>query len=784
MAVRISVLIFMVGFAASIGQILVIRELLVIFYGNELSTGLILACWLLCTAAGSGLTGRIYSKRPPGFNGLLTGFAVFCAALPATIVWIRASRALWSIPSGELLSPGMMLVVAFCATAPICFLSGGLFALAWELSRLGGVSIVERRDHPGATHKSPPAKPEAIPVAAQPPVYLAESLGGGVGGLIFYFILLPLYPSFAGSLVLVFFLLAFAFAVGAGLKYPGKVFSSFVLALFITASCVFFGYSDRVDLLTRHLQWGKNFFQSRDTSYHNLVFLSDLGQFSLFSNGLWLFSSPDPQSAEPAAHVPLLEHVRPGKVLVLGDYSPELVGEILKHPDVTKVDCVQPDAEAAAFTEAVLSPFSEKILKDSRVRILHMDPRRFMGIAGSGYDVILLSAGEPVNAEMNRFYTVEFFSRVKSMMNPGGQFSFGLPSAPDIVGPREAALLKSLHSTLKEVFGYVLILPGENARFIASRDGTGLTRDPKELIERMRARRLDLRYVRDFYFLDLFNPLRLAYIESIIREGPPAKINRDYEPVCYLYGLGLWGAQLHPAFDRLLGFVSRGPVFPALAGLGGAFLVFVLVLRQRCSLSSAIFLNAGVSGAVLIIVEVTLLLVYQILEGAVYRQMALIISLFMVGLAAGSALCQARIERGPPVHSCFMPSHHTFPKGVRRLFIVQVGLAAYLGALYLLFSVFRGALLDNLGHGSLLFLFSALAFAAGMFGGAQFCAAVTAGEKTRGAGLYAADLIGASAGAVAGSLFLLPALGIPKTLLILGVGCLTASISLMKNRTG
>jgi spermidine synthase len=756
----------MVGFAASIGQILVIRELLVIFYGNELSTGLILACWLLCTAAGSGITGRIYKTRPPGFAGLLTGFAVFCAALPATIVWVRAARALWSIPAGELLSPGMMLVVAFCSAAPICFLSGAQFALAWELYRLAA-----RGDRPRAAS------------TAQPPVYLAESLGSGAGGLIFYFVLLPLYPSLAGSLVLVLLLLASALAAGAWFKYPGKTFCSFVLTVFFAASCILLGYSDRVDLWTRHLQWGRNFFQSKDTTYHNLAFLSDSGQTSLFANGLWLFSSPDPQSAEPAAHLPLLEHARPARVLVLGDYAPELVIEILKHPEITGVDCVQPDAEAEAFTKAVLP--SERIPEDPRIRVLHVDPKRFLDTAQSGYDVILLGAGEPVNAEMNRFYTVEFFSGVKSILNPGGLFSFGLPSAPDIIGPREAALLKSLHATLKEVFGCVLILPGENVRLIASRDGAGVTRDPKELIGRMRERGLNLRYVRDYYLLDLFNPLRLAYVDSIVREGPAARINRDYEPVCYLYGLGLWGAQLHPAADRLLTFVSRGPVLFAVAGLGGAFLVLVLILRQRKSLSPAIILNAGVGGAVLIVVEVTLLLVYQIMEGAVYRQMALIISLFMAGLAAGS-ICPIRkpsenIEEAAPDFPSAAQAGPVFqPSAARRLFVVQVGLAAYLGVLYLLFAVFGSSLLDNLGHGSSLILFSALAFAAGMFGGAQFCTAVAAGEKAQG--LYAADLIGASAGAVAGSLFLLPALGIPKTLLILGVGCLIASISLLRNR--
>jgi spermidine synthase len=521
-----------------------------------------------------------------------------------------------------------------------------------------------------------------------------------------------------------------------------------------------------VDLLTRRMQWGKSFFQSRDTAYHNLVFLFNSGQFSLFSNGLWLFSSPDPQTTEPAAYLPLLEHPDPGRVLVIGDYSPELLDEVANHPGIKSVDCVQPDAEATAFISAVLPPSRMEMGGHRRVRVWRMDPKSFTRGAGIGYDVILLSEGEPVNAEMNRFYTVEFFTRMKSLMNQGGLFSFGVAASPDIVGPREAVLLKSLYATLREVFGYVLVLPGENVRFIASQDGAGVASDPQVLIDRMRARRLDLRYVRDFYLLDLFNPIRLAYMESIIHEGPPAKINKDFEPVCYLYGLGLWGAQLHPALGRFLGFISGGVPFWVPVGLGALFLVFVSVLFAKGGSSAVVAFNTGVCGAVLIVIEVVLVLVYQIIEGSVYRQMALIISLFMAGLAAGSAL--VRTFRGTGAH---------------RLFMIQIGLAAYLGVLYLLFSVFRGSVLDNLGHDAMLLLFSALAFFAGMFGGGQFCAAVGCSEKVRGAGLYAADLIGASAGALAGSLFFLPVLGIPKTLLTLGFGCLATSATLLKNRT-
>ena len=45
----------LVGFSAVIGQIVLMRELIVVFNGNEISLGIMLAMWLLWTSAGSGL---------------------------------------------------------------------------------------------------------------------------------------------------------------------------------------------------------------------------------------------------------------------------------------------------------------------------------------------------------------------------------------------------------------------------------------------------------------------------------------------------------------------------------------------------------------------------------------------------------------------------------------------------------------------------------------------------------------------------------------------------------
>ena len=61
------------GFATTLAQVLLLRELLVLFYGNEMSTALALAGWLLWTSLGSGLAARWAGSRPPraGTLGLM-----------------------------------------------------------------------------------------------------------------------------------------------------------------------------------------------------------------------------------------------------------------------------------------------------------------------------------------------------------------------------------------------------------------------------------------------------------------------------------------------------------------------------------------------------------------------------------------------------------------------------------------------------------------------------------------------------------------------------------------
>mgnify|MGYP001765221631 CR=1 FL=1 len=59
---QIRVVLLLIGVTAAVGQIVLLRELLTVFQGNELSIGITLAVWLLWTAAGSAGLGRLTAR--------------------------------------------------------------------------------------------------------------------------------------------------------------------------------------------------------------------------------------------------------------------------------------------------------------------------------------------------------------------------------------------------------------------------------------------------------------------------------------------------------------------------------------------------------------------------------------------------------------------------------------------------------------------------------------------------------------------------------------------------
>jgi spermidine synthase len=744
--------IFAAGFASSTAQIMLLRELIVFFYGNELSTGLILTCWLTWTALGS-LLGSGLSRRFTTSSFLLGSvLSLQGCLLPASILFIRASRWIWSIPPGEMFPFGTMLAVTTLATLLLCVPGGLLFALAWDFAFHGSSS----------EHGRPLW------------VYAGEALGSAAGGLCVHYLVLPRWDAADAAFWIAGIL------VGTGSACMGPALDSrrslrAVLRLGGLGAALALAavpYATPVSFTSHRWQWGDHLIAVRSTPFHQLALLEDSNQFTLFGNGLWYFTIPDPQTAETAVHLGLLQHPAPGRILLVGGGVGGLLRETLKHPSVRHIDHVEIDPEILHLVREY-APLPEDPLSDERIRTYHQDGGTFIRKTGELYDVVMLNMGEPVNAELNRFYTQEFYQRIRSIMSRGALLSFGLPSAPEAVGESQLRYLKSIHATLSATFPDVLVVPGEAVRFVASPTLGTLSEDPALLVARKNERGLDLQYVQDYMLMDLFNPLRMDTLRSLLKAAEGSPVNRDFSPVCYFNGLRVWASQLHPVAERILTFADRNLGRPSWSHAAGMLLILLLVFFFCTrTLTGPILISAAVTGGSLLTLEIVLLLAFQILEGYLYGELAMIISCTMTGIAVGAVFIEPLVGRGRRMN--------------RWLIAVQFVLAFFfMSVLVGLHLTHESGAVSGCPSWRNIIFFRGMALTGGILGGLHFslASAVWAGdsglEARVGARLYGADLAGAALGALTSTLLLLPLHGLLVTLGIFGILLLYSGALLM-----
>lgn len=710
------------GFAASVGQILMIRELLVLFYGNELSAGLVLAAWMLLFAGGSGL-GAINARQVLApESGLGLGIVALALVLPLSVIGVRAWPLAWDLPAGEMLAPAPILGMAFFSVAPFCLIAGFLFPLSWA-GFLG----------------SAPAK-------QSPLIYLGEALGAGVGGLCFYFLLLPHCSVLGAALGVSLILWAGVLPWFRPIRAKTGLIWGVGMAVLVTG----FILGPHLDRMSRSWAWNAPVTATADTPYHNLVLTKEAGQFSLFANGLWRFSVPDPQTAQQTVHPALAQHPDPQQVLLIGGGASEIPGEILNHP-VRRLDVPEPDAALIQMARAHLPPRIGQTLDSRRLRLIHQDPAAFIRQGNRQYDLILMTIGDPATAGTNRFYTLEFFQRIQAALAPDGIFCFSLSASPHVIGPSELRFLRSAYWTLSRVFDRILVCADSSARFFAANHDAALLKDPLQLSRVLEKRDIQADYTGPAYFFELLDPLGRDYLKRLLTEKGEARINRDFFPVCYFYHLIAWTQQMDSGLGRFFAGLSRISkrafgygLLLVCAGLAG-----IARLSRRQTQVAVLTLGIG-----LMIEHMVLMLGFQVLAGALYQEIALIIAAFMTGLAGGAAGVAGLTKR--------LLSQN---QARTRLAWVQALMALHLAI--------TGGLLVLLQKQSvsegLPALFSLWALTAGAVGGVHFSLAVQAApdpaSAQAGGSLYAWDLVGGTLGALLSALFLLPVFGIFYTLM-------------------
>uniref|UniRef100_A0A7C3V4W6 Polyamine aminopropyltransferase n=1 Tax=Desulfobacca acetoxidans TaxID=60893 RepID=A0A7C3V4W6_9BACT len=716
------------GAATLAGQVLILREILVLAQGQELKLAVGLWCWLLWTGLGSLLGGWLAGRRSPDPGVLATLLAFLALLLPGTLILARACPTLAPQVIGQSLPPVPALVLFLVLLAPFCLVSGCFFPFATALRR---------------TWK---------PLGATGRIYALEALGAALGVCLLQLFLVGKFAA-----------LALGLGVGLGVTLiawvsaPPRAWAGHLIlggALLILGVALVF--SQALENFSRKMQWpGREVITAKDSPYALLTATREAEQTSFFANRVWHFTHPDPYSADMAVHLGLLQHPRPQSVLLLGGGAAGLIPEVLKHKTITMINYVELDPDLVHLVQHLVAEAAALPARDPRVHLIFQDARRFLSRTAARYDVILMNLPEPGSAQLNRYYTREFFALAAQHLKPEGVFSFPLTGGEAGINPQRAGYLALAYHTLKQVFPEVLVFPGERVRFFASPTAGVMTQDPEVLAARLAHRGLSLRYVREYFILDDLSIARQKYVLQLLEQAP-AEINTDLNPRSYFYDLILISAREGLPFNKVLLTLRRlPPVWPwAAAGLAGA--LALACLRRR---TSGVYLaQVFTMGLGALALEVLVLVLCQIQLGLLYRELGLLVAAFMAGMGAGGTWGVRLAGRGRATPAW--------------LAACQVGLAFL--ALFLVLALSALAASEYQPPDSLLQgVYLAILFSAGFAGGGVFSLASSLWQRHRPATawrdgvFYAADLLGATLGSLGLSLLLLPVGGMLPALLFL-----------------
>ena len=752
-AVRVALT--LIGFSAVIGQIVLMRELIVVFNGNEISLGIMLATWLFWTAAGSSLSSR---SALGGNNARRAVAALECllgVSLLPTIWALRASKTFFQTVPGELVGPVPMLLTSLACLSVFCVAAGALFVVATRMYEQE--CAVSAR------------------VAASS-AYLLEAAGSGCGGILASIVLLRFLGSFqiAAVVTLLNLCMAAVLLFGMSRKQVGAAtVAAALFAVVLLAILLLVYFAPSLDRSAQaHLWRGFHLVGSRDSIYGNLAVIetgnAETGNIrSIYENGVILATAPDENAAEEAVHYALLEHAAPRRLLMIGGGVNGSIAQALKHPAVEQIDYVELDPALIGMARQFFPVQSAPVASDPRVHMHYADGRYFLRnylkTAGDTFDVIILNVPDPQTAQLNRFYTAEFFRSARDHLASGGLLALQLRSSEDYISPDLAEFLRCIHHTLRKVFPYVVAVPGETIHFFAATRPDVLTDDPRTLMARLQERNLKTQYVREYFIPFRMMPDRMEQVQERLRPLTSTPVNRDFEPIAYYFDVVLWSTQFKLGYSRWF----RAAAHIAFTGVIDAVLVillFVAVLlefvpsREKRARSAAACCIAA-TGFTLMTLQIFLLLAFQSVYGYVYHQLAILIAMCMAGIAFGSWLGIRRIRSSDSLPNRTMATTQFLLalSGPALIFVVS------------LLSKISGTAATWLAAQ---FVFPALAALCGMLGGYQFPIATEIyfydnnndrSGRSRLGTLYAIDLLGGCVGALLFSSYLIPVFGFWKT---------------------
>jgi spermidine synthase len=731
-------LLLVTGLSGIVAQTVLIRECLILYGGNELSLGVTIGAWVLWEALGAFIGGRWPRGRRGAAHAFIAASLIFGVVFPGSIYAIRAFKVIAGLPPEIALGITGIFGASMAIFLPLSLLHG--FAFTTACRAYEGVS------GPGGR--------------AAGRVYFYETVGTIAGGILVSYILITWLHSFriAGLILVLMALACLVMAVSRATR-AGRFLALLSLAIAL-GSALFMaaGLDGRLQWRSISMQWhGREVVSYENSPYQNIAVTKGAGQYTFFTDGQPAATIPVPDitRVEEIVHIPLLAHGDPRNVLVLHGGAGGVIGEVLKYPTVRRVDYVEIDPAYLGTLVRYPSALVRSELGDPRVTLHYTDGRRFVKTASSNrrYDVILVGISSPATLQANRFFTLEFFREARHILTDEGILVFTVPGSLAYYDRELKDINMSAMATAGRVFTHVAVVPGDENIFLASPSARDIDLAPRVLDSRLRDFGIATRLISLPHLAYRLDRERMEWFLRAI-EPSRGEINRDLAPRGLYYYIAYINALHTPSMKGL--FAAAGnqgvPVFLTVLGLfaAGAF-----ALKDRHRRVPVLF-AISTTGFVVMLLELSLIFVFQVVYGYVFHEIGMLITMLMAGMAAGS-MAGARRAATAGASKAFMTAEASLASFSLLLLVLITLIGHGMGA---------GGLAGRL-------LFFALLFVPGFFAGMEFPLAVELyGDKRRAGGsvgpVYAGDLAGGFIGGMVGGFFLFPLMGIMMGCLFFG----------------
>jgi spermidine synthase len=578
------------GACAALIQCLFFREIFPVFQGVDIIAGFFAAAVVSAYSAGF-YSAAVFknAKRPDKFL-----FFLICAAAAVftlSFLFIQNIRSFLHIPSGGGISLKISFFCVFAAAFPANFILASALALLPDFVRFRRLSVSN--------------------------------------GVIFCFVV----SGFAAAAFLyAFFMtgisalrLCGATVILAGFSLPALLKSEKdLLWLFgVLTAAVLFVNTDFVSRADKKLL-EKSFAPAsiedyRYSSYGQTVLVQKNGEYSLLTNNILNFSSPDDDilNSEDFGHIPILHVKNPESVLIIGSaakYLPMILNYGVKKADYTEAD--------DAVIEIIKSNPGRfgRSFNDKRVSVNNLNARDFLKNRKERYDLILIGLGLPANLRANGFYSKEFFQKAEKSLKPDGILALKLPGRMVYSGYIMAELNAGIAKTLKSVFKNVKIIPGRQNILIASNVKMPFRFEIKKRLAEVQETVLVL---SKYYLDDRMDTQKTKWLSAELKKAHgKVSENSDLNPQGFINSVLYSQSGFSP---RLSVFLDKTGRYSYAVMLVLAFLLFPKSVRKTAALSS---------GAACVWLFLTVLFYFRITNGQIFKLGAVFCACFALGAAA------------------------------------------------------------------------------------------------------------------------------------------------------